>query len=910
MFLINKFFAIILLFFLHTHLYANHSEIHFGVFAYLGKEETTQKYQPLIDYLSKTTGKKIILDVLTQEEMNEKVSRNELDILTTNPTHFLVLRQQYAFSGAIATLMGYSKGIATSKLGGVIVVRADSPIHTILELKEKRIATPSTKHMGGFRAQAYELYKHGINLNTQESNILETKGSHQEVVHAVLEHKAHAGFIRDGVLEEMIKKGEIKANDIRVINEQNSSHPYIVSTRLYPEWPVCALPTIDDDDLKLILSALFTIQPTHKELLDAGIYGYTMPADYLEVEQLARELRLPPFDQTPSISYRDIWNQFALSIATIGLFIILLVLYFLRERFLKKTLKENEERFRLLIENMHSGVAIYDATEDGNDFIFKTINPSVTRIDNISYNEVIGKKVSEIFPGVEAMGILDVFRRVHQTGQAEHFPISFYQDGKKAGWRENFIYKIPNGEIVAIYDDVTDQKNLEIKLHMTQFTIDNAQIPLYWSNPVTGNIFYVNQAACETLGYTFDELTNMTIFQIDPNFDKEKWLMHNQLLNNTPFSRFETQHQRQDGSIFEVEIFRNQVNFNDEVFNSAFAIDISTRKYYEKALRKSEISLRKAQNIAHIGNWQLDLTSNRLEWSNEIFRIFEIDPLSFEASYEAFVHAIHPDDRQIVHDAYTKSMETRTKYTIDHRLLMDDGRVKWVREVGDTEFDDQGNPLISRGTIQDITEQMQTHFELEKAKVALEEANQSLIIKNYQLKELAMIDGLTKIANRRLFDEMYENKYRETLRSKKSLAILMIDVDNFKAYNDHYGHAAGDECLIEIAASLKASLKRPTDVVARYGGEEFVILLKDIDLAGTKKVANMLLENIRTLNIIHEYSTVAKHVTISIGLAFKKPQDFISKEALLKQADEALYIAKAQGKNKLSVYDSKISQLN
>ncbi|MDD2780728.1 diguanylate cyclase [Sulfuricurvum sp.] len=647
----HYFFALILLFFIPISLHANHTEIHFGVFAYLGKEETARKYQPLADYLSETTGKKIILEVLTQEEMNEKVSRNELDILTTNPTHFLVLRQQYAFSGAIATLVGYSKGVATSELAGVIVVRADSPIHSISELKAKRIATPSTKHMGGFRAQAYELYKHGINLQSNPSNIIETKGSHQEVVQTVLKHKADVGFIRDGILEEMIEKGEIKANDIRVINEQNTTHPYIVSTRLYPEWPVCALPTIDDDDLKLIVSALFTIQPIHKELLDAGIYGYTMPADYLEVEQLARELRLPPFDQTPSISYRDIWNQFALSIAIIGLLITLLILYFLRERFLKKTLKENEERFRLLIENMNSGVAIYNATEDGKDFIFKTINPSAMRIDQISYDQVIGKKVSEVFPGAEAMGVMDTFRRVYKTGKSEHFPISFYQDGKIAGWRENFIYKLPNGEVVAVYNDVT--------------------------------------------------------------------------------------------------------------------------------------------------------------------------------------------------------------------------------------------------------EQMQTRVELEKAKSDLEKANQSLLIKNDQLKELAMIDGLTKIANRRLFDESYEKKYRETLRSKKSLAILMIDVDNFKAYNDHYGHAAGDECLIEIAASLKSSLKRPTDIVARYGGEEFVILLKDIELKGAKKVANTLLENIRALNIVHEYSDAASYVTVSIGLAFQEPQDFITKEELLKQADDALYKAKANGRNQI-----------
>lgn len=896
---------ILLSFWIPIALYANHPEIHFGVFAYLGKEETTRKYQPLADYLTRVTGKKIILEVLSQDEMNTKIKRNELDIITTNPTHFLTLRQQYAFSGAIATLTSYSKGVATSKLGGVIIVRSDSPIRSLLEIRGKTVATPSTKHMGGFRAQAYELYKHKIDLKNKETKIIETKGSHQEVVYSVLNHEADVGFIRDGILEEMIKKREINLSDIRVINEQKeSTHPYIVSTSLYPEWPLCALPHIDDDDLKMILSALFAIKPTEKALLEAGIYGYTMPADYLEVEQLARELRLPPFDRLPAINYHDIWEQHQIGVITVGSLIILLLLYFSRERYYKKLLQQNEQRFRLLIENMHSGVAIYTPTEDGQDFIFQNINPSVTRIDKVTYKEAIGKKVSELFPGAEAMGIMDIFRRVNATGNAEHFPMSLYQDHHIVGWRENYIYKIPNGEIVAIYDDVTEQKNMEIKLQMMQYTIDHAQVPFYWADSESGTIFYVNQAACDALGYTYEELTSMSVYQIDPTFDEERWGEHNTLLGINPSARFETRHKRKDGTVFEIEIFVTQTNFNGTMFNSAFAIDITQRKYYEKALRKSEISLRKAQHIAHIGNWELDIKSNHLTWSNEIFRIFEIDALTFEASYDAFVQAIHPEDRTMVHDTYTRSLETKDKYTIDHRLLMKDGRIKWVREIGDTEYDSDGTPLISRGTIQDITKQIHIRHELEKAKADLEEANDSLLIKNNQLKELAMMDGLTHIANRRFFDEMYDKKYRESLRSKKSLAVLMIDVDHFKAYNDHYGHAAGDECLIEIAAALKASLKRPTDLVARYGGEEFVVILKDIDQRGVEIVANTLLKSVEDLSIVHEYSNTAKYVTISIGIAFKKGDNYISKEELLKQSDEALYMAKATGRNQLFIHQN------
>ncbi len=175
----------------------------------------------------------------------------------------------------------------------------------------------------------------------------------------------------------------------------------------------------------------------------------------------------------------------------------------------------------------------------------------------------------------------------------------------------------------------------------------------------------------------------------------------------------------------------------------------------------------------------------------------------------------------------------------------------------------------------------------------------ALKLKSDLLEELSMFDGLTHIPNRRFFDEVFEKKYKETMRDEKSFSILMIDVDFFKNYNDHYGHGKGDECLIKIASALKNSLKRPTDVVARYGGEEFVVLLKDIDESGTKQVAQSLLESVRALSIPHAYSAAAEYVTISIGIAMKRPREKNSKNELLKHADDALYRAKEEGRDRI-----------
>jgi diguanylate cyclase (GGDEF)-like protein/PAS domain S-box-containing protein len=125
---------------------------------------------------------------------------------------------------------------------------------------------------------------------------------------------------------------------------------------------------------------------------------------------------------------------------------------------------------------------------------------------------------------------------------------------------------------------------------------------------------------------------------------------------------------------------------------------------YAKLQQSSEIQLKEAQRLAHLGSWELDLTKNHLKWSDEIFRIFEIDPEQFSASYEAFREAIHPEDRERVNAAYANSLKTRLPYEIDHRLLMADGRIKHVHERCSTYYDTAGTPLHSLGTVQDVTE--------------------------------------------------------------------------------------------------------------------------------------------------------------------------------------------------------------
>jgi len=174
-----------------------------------------------------------------------------------------------------------------------------------------------------------------------------------------------------------------------------------------------------------------------------------------------------------------------------------------------------------------------------------------------------------------------------------------------------------------------------------------------------------------------------------------------------------------------------------------------------------------------------------------------------------------------------------------------------------------------------------------------------LALKRYRdiLEKQARIDALTGLANRRYLDEFLDKEGKRVLPSGARIAILMIDIDYFKKYNDRYGHLKGDKCIKNIAKILRESVKRDTDFVARYGGEEFVVVLPNTAIDGAKKVANRLKKNIKKAKIKHKKSKISKYVTISIGIAVGKSNYNGGSNYLLGMGDKALYQAKNKGRN-------------
>lgn len=186
---------------------------------------------------------------------------------------------------------------------------------------------------------------------------------------------------------------------------------------------------------------------------------------------------------------------------------------------------------------------------------------------------------------------------------------------------------------------------------------------------------------------------------------------------------------------------------------------------------------------------------------------------------------------------------------------------------------------------------------------ALRESQQQLQKSNFELQRLTNTDGLTSIANRRYFDDYLNAEWKRAKRVQQEISLLLIDVDNFKLYNDNYGHVAGDQVLKNVARAMEASAVRSSDLSARYGGEEFAVILPGTDADGARTAGEKLREMVEALHIGHAHSVTSEWVTVSIGTATVIPKEDQIQSDLIRLADKRLYKAKQSGKNRVMSQD-------
>ncbi|MFH1135086.1 MAG: PAS domain S-box protein [Pseudomonadota bacterium] len=451
---------------------------------------------------------------------------------------------------------------------------------------------------------------------------------------------------------------------------------------------------------------------------------------------------------------------------------------------------------------------------------------------------------------------------------------------------------------------------------------------------------------------------------------------------------------RKDGTTFPLDLSVSEVVLGNGRIFTGLLRDISDRKTAEAALKKSRASLAKAQEIARLGNWDWDLETGAVYWSDEIYRLFGLSPEDFKSDFNAYLAAVHPRDREAVKDKIRQALKQGGSYTIEHRIIHADGEVRFASGHGETIPGPDGRLVRLVGTVQDITERKAAERELRIKESAIQSSinaivlagldgpvtfvnhamlemwglenpgeilgrpleslfaeNEAVSIRQEVLKEgawfgertarrddgvvfqvqvsaslvtedqgepiclmagmvditeqkkaeellriQAVYDSLTGLYNRRRFMEVLEVQIKEARRHGLELAVCICDLDHFKSVNDAHGHRAGDEVLAGFGRLLRQAL-RAEDAAGRYGGEEFALVLPH----SGRDQAEVVLERIRKKLEQTPFTSpdgASFSVTASFGLAQFRPRDD-NETTLLDRADEALYRAKKNGRNRI-----------
>ncbi|SFI30075.1 Signal transduction histidine kinase [Tindallia magadiensis] len=282
-----------------------------GILSFTTKEETFEKWGALETYLTEEIGgTSFQVKPLYYEEIDEAVATNQIDFVFTNPAHYIALSKDNQLPGPMATLIELYHHEPQSAFGGVIFTKADPEApQTLQNLRGKRISAVSQNSLGGYQAAAYELTKEGLDPS-RDVEMIFTGMPHHLAVKEVLEGNAEVGFVRTGVIESMIDQGLVRAEDLQILNPQNRETTPFLSTELYPEWPFVALPHVNPMVSKQVAAALFSMEPDSITAQEVGIYGFGIPSSYLNVEEMMRALRVPPFDTAQPVRAIDIWTQY------------------------------------------------------------------------------------------------------------------------------------------------------------------------------------------------------------------------------------------------------------------------------------------------------------------------------------------------------------------------------------------------------------------------------------------------------------------------------------------------------------------------------------------------------------------------------------------------------------------------
>ena len=386
----------------------------------------------------------------------------------------------------------------------------------------------------------------------------------------------------------------------------------------------------------------------------------------------------------------------------------------------------SEYKFKELFENMSSSVAVYEATADGENFIFTNFNKAAEETEQIDRKDVIGKSVFDVFPGVRNMGLFEVFQRVWRTGKPEHLPVSLYRDKRIEGWRENYVYKLPTAEIATIYDDVTARKKAEESLRESEArfaNIFNASPAAIAITRLEDNRFIdVNTAWQKATGYSREEVIDHTPFELNIWVNRgERDQLISIMLEQGTVRDFLFQLRHKSGTVLEMLMSAELIELAGERYMLSLAHDITERRRTEEALRESETKYRGLYNSTQDGIAMVDIKGHFIECNRAFLDMLgytgkEIKKMTYQQTTPVKWHDM---ERSIV---INKILKTGYSDIYEKEYIKKDGTVFPVSMRVWATKDEAGNITGLWAIVRDITDRKQAEEALENSQLRLREA--------------------------------------------------------------------------------------------------------------------------------------------------------------------------------------------
>ncbi|MFA7618384.1 MAG: EAL domain-containing protein [Thiohalomonadaceae bacterium] len=545
-----------------------------------------------------------------------------------------------------------------------------------------------------------------------------------------------------------------------------------------------------------------------------------------------------------------------------------------KRRQAEASLRDTERRYRQLFDQTSSGVVVYEPRNGGEDFVIRDINPTVERVEHVRKEDVIGKSVLEVFPGIRAFGLFDVLQRVSRTGQGEHHPPSYYEDAERTGWRENEVYALPSGEVVSVYDDVTEKVESERALRANERRLALAiegSSDGFWDWSVPNAHVYFSDRYAGILGFQREEL--------EPTPHAWERLIHPDDYPATLDAI--AAHERNQTPRFEVE-HRMLTKMGE----------------WRWILARGKVVERDADgNPVRLAGAITDITERRA--AEEQRRLWA---KVFENSQDSII--ITDGNRAVI--AVNPAFVTTVGYTLQDLH----GRPPGFLDSAAVSFDAPAfwDTVAQRGTWEgEATGRRKSgaEFPIWMSIIAVRSATGTVV--NYilsfsditerkkaeeRIRYLSHHDILTGLPNRALFHDRTVRTLTRAAETNDRLALLLLDLDRFKSVNDRFGGNIADEVLRTIARRITEVLDL-SDVIGRQGGDQFSVLLSTIATpADPAHVAESLLAAVSQPVRIGDQDLL---LSCSIGISVF-PEDGTDYENLKKNAEAALHYAKELGR--------------